>query len=112
VNTTLVHIVYNVMSLKLRTRNHPSLQGRFSGMPLIPVPTHVLQTVEMAIRHTRLTTSTESERVLFRWIYFHLRSKILFLAFLGWGGAIAPMPLMDPPLKGRFLPRDAMHPRY
>jgi len=26
------------MSLKLRTRNHPSPQGCFSGMPLIPVP--------------------------------------------------------------------------
>ena len=26
------------MSLKLRTRNHPRLEGCFSGMPLIPVP--------------------------------------------------------------------------
>ena len=30
--------VYNLMSLKLRTRNHPCPQGCFSGMPLIPVP--------------------------------------------------------------------------
>ena len=28
----------NLISLKLCTRNHPSLQGCFSGMPLIPVP--------------------------------------------------------------------------
>ena len=26
------------MSLKLHTRSHPSLQGCFSGMPLIPIP--------------------------------------------------------------------------
>ena len=31
-------IMYNLMSLRLRMRNHPSLQGYFSGMPLIPVP--------------------------------------------------------------------------
>jgi len=31
-------IMYDFMSLKLRKRNHPSLRGCFSGMPLIPVP--------------------------------------------------------------------------
>jgi len=31
-------IMYNLMSLRLRMRNHPSLQRYFSGMPLISVP--------------------------------------------------------------------------
>ena len=40
------------MSLKLRTRSHPSLQGCFSGMPLIPLgDQNVLKTFEMAIRY-------------------------------------------------------------
>jgi len=76
--------MYNLMSLKLRTRNHPSFQVCFSGMPLIPVPIDlggsqtVLKTFEMAIRFNRQTTRTELDRVFCRWIYFHLRSKIFF----------------------------------
>jgi len=40
----------------------------------------------MDIRHNRWTTRTELESVISRWIYFHLRSKIFFLALLRGGG--------------------------
>ena len=39
---------------------------------------NVITTFEMAIPHKKRTTRTELERALCRWIYFHLRSKILF----------------------------------
>ena len=54
---------------------------------------NVPQNFDMAIWHNRRTTRTELERVFCRWIYFHLRSKNIFLALLrgiGEGGAIAP----------------------
>jgi len=38
---------------------------------------NVLKTFEVAIRHDRRATRSELERVLCRWTYFHLRSKIL-----------------------------------
>jgi len=52
----------------------------------------------MAIRHNRRPTQAELERVFFRWIYFHLRSKIFF--WLSYGGKFAPIvpTRMDPPL--------------
>jgi len=81
------------MSLKLRKQNHPSLQGCFSGMPLIPVlifgGQNVLKIFEMTTRHNRRTTRTELDRVFCRWIYFHLRSK-LYSDLLT--GALAPLP--------------------
>ena len=54
----------------------------------------VLKTSEIAIRHNRRTTRTELERVFCRWIYFHLRLKIIFLALIREGEAIA---LIAPP---------------
>ena len=73
--------MYNFMSLKLRTRNHPSLQGCFSAMPLIPVPIwglNVLKTVEIAIWRKGRTTWMELERVFCHWNYFHFSSKIFY----------------------------------
>ena len=92
----LVHTVQPyLMSLKLRMRNHPKLQGCFIGMSLIPSPDlkcrNVLKTFEMAIWHNRRTTWTELEGVFCRWIYFRLRSKIFFLPSYG-GGRSPPSP--------------------
>jgi len=50
---------------------------------------NVLKTFEMAIRHNRRTTRTELEIIFCRRIYFHLRSKIFFLALLR--GAMPPI---------------------
>jgi len=82
-------IIYNLMSLKLHTRNHPSLQGCFSGMPLIPIPVPIWGVkISQNLRNGYLTrnrrpTRMELERVLCRWIYFHLRSKIFFWSTCG-----------------------------
>ena len=88
------------MSLKLRTQNYPSLQGCFSGMPLMPVPIQTItKTFEMANRYNRRTTRTESERVFCRWIYFHLRLKTFFALLRGGGDRPhRPPPSTDPPL--------------
>ena len=84
-------IMYNLMSLKLRTRNLPSLQGCFSVMLLIPGPDlggkNVLKTVEKAIWHKK-ADDMNGIRVFCHWIYFHLRSKIFYGPFTG---AIAPI---------------------
>jgi len=94
------------MSLKLRARNHPNLQGCFSVMPLISPDLgsqNVLKTYKTAISHNRRTTRTILERFFCRWIYFYLGSKI-FLS-LTRVGAIAPIdcPPMDPPvIKDRY----------
>ena len=53
--------MYNLVSLKVRARNHRSLEGCFSGMTLIPVPIYggqnVLKTFEMAIQHGHKCTN-------------------------------------------------------
>jgi len=75
------------MSLKLRARNHPNLQGCFSVMPLISPDLgsqNVLKTYKTAISHNRRTTRTILERLFCRWIYFYLGSKI-FLSLTGGG---------------------------
>jgi len=79
------------MSLKLRTRNHQSLQGCFSAMPLIPVPIwglNVLKTVEIAIWRKGRTTWMELERVFCHWNYFHFSSKNIL--WPSYGGRSPP----------------------
>ena len=60
---------------------------------------NVIKTFEMAIRHDRRTIRTELERVFCRWMYFYLRSKIVFWLSYRGGGAIARVAFhLDPPL--------------
>jgi len=39
---------------------------------------NILKTFKIAMRCKRRTTRTELERVFRRWLYFHLRSEIIF----------------------------------
>ena len=48
------------------------------------------KTFEMAIRYNTRTTRMELERVFYRWVYFHLRSKI-FSGSLGGRGSDRPI---------------------
>jgi len=75
--------MYDFMSLKLRKRNHPSLRGCFSGMPLIPVPIGggVKMSSKLFTKWLFDIVVARHERnwslVFFcRWVYFHFRSKI------------------------------------
>ena len=84
--------MYNLMSLKLRVRNQPSLP-QWDAVDTGPDLRcqNVLTTFETAIRHNRRTTQTELEKVFCRWIYFHLHSKIFF--WPSYGGRSPPSPL-------------------
>jgi len=69
------------MSLKLHTRNHPSLQVfQWDSVDAIPIyglgGQNDLKTFEMAIRHKRQTTRTELERVFCRLIFGRVIRKI------------------------------------
>jgi len=81
--------MYNLLRLKM-THAKSSKPARMFQWNADLGGQNVLTTLEMAIRHNRRTTRTELERVFCRWIYFHLRSKILSGPLTG-GGAIAPI---------------------
>jgi len=54
---------------------------------------NVLKTFEMAIRYDRRAIRTELERVFCRWMYFYLRSKIVFwLSYRGGGDCPRRLP--------------------
>ena len=84
-------ITYNRMSLKLRTRNHPSLQRLFSGMPLIPVPIYGVKMTSKPSKWLfeikRRSAGTELETLQLD--LFSFSFKIIFLALLG-GGRLPP----------------------
>ena len=78
------HLLIPVADLEDRARGK-GLLGAVDISPDIGGQ-NVLRTFETAIRHNRRPTRTELERVLCRWVYFHLRSKI-FSVSLTVGGS-------------------------
>ena len=81
--------MYNLMSLTLRTRNHPSLRESFQRDAVATGPDlggrNVPRAFEMALRHNRRTARTELERVFCRWIHGRLTFQNIFLALLRGG---------------------------
>ena len=89
------------MSLRLRTQNHPSLQGCFGGMPLIPVP---MYGVKMSSQPSKWLLHTKSGRHERNWREFSVVGFVFpyvqkyVSGSLGGGGGdrpyIAPMDLL------------------
>ena len=86
--------MYNLVRLKVRARNHRSLEGCFSGMTLIPVPIYGGQMSSKRLKwlfNTDINARTESEKVFCRWI-FSLTSKKYFSNPLRRGVDRPPLP--------------------
>jgi len=90
------------MSLKLRTRNHPSLQGCFSGMPLIPV---LMLGVIMSSKPSKWLFDTIGKRHERNWREFSVAGFIFTYVKKNFSGPLMgydrPLPYGSPLLAPR-----------